>query len=293
MSEKRSKRKSKVSVHSQDNDSGSKCQKKSKEMSEREDENTERHSRSRSGSSQQRFPQQTNVSRETQFSEGNVNVLNSNDNRSGARNVVIGNQSKDWHSKSLKAKRNLIEELGAIDAEFGESSGKISANEIMAPDGIRITVNREEDEEFVEGKDFEIDEEENTETVFPIDSDAETVVGEADLNDSYSSSTLISFHPKVKNSNCVQISNTTASKKVQDMTLEELVEANLALKLWMEQMNKKLAKTAPPVLKTNESKSKNAKQGNTRCNSDSCNVVTENNKQQTQTEFGKETRREK
>ena len=82
--------------------------------------------------------------------EGGMNdSLNRNINVNG-----VNNNSNVLCSKSKnRAKRNLAEELDAIDAEFEQASnGKETEQDFIAPDGIRITVNREEDEEFDEAE---------------------------------------------------------------------------------------------------------------------------------------------
>ena len=157
----------------------------------------------------------------------------------------------------------MAEELNAIDAELEQT-----ATEIVAPNGIRITVNREEDEEFRETEeDVEesLDYEDETIYLIPDDElnsmpedDANTVAGEDyELNNSFTSSKIISFKQnkgvvgKKVDSREIQVdkaqsqdipcdvelrmsvNNCAVDKPIADMTPNELVEANSALRKLM------------------------------------------------------------
>ena len=143
------------------------------------------------------------------------------------------------------ARCNLAEELDAINAVFDKrDEGRISEDEIVTPDGIRIMVNRTEDKEFQE-EDLDYDEE----TIYPIENlnesgeeetdDADTVVGEDPLNVSMNSSNIISFKmrsvnrssllPDERTANVSVLKNFSEKKSVSKMTPEELIEANPAL----------------------------------------------------------------
>ena len=205
--------------------------------------------RSRSNS-QQRSSKQTETPNKNSVSESQMS--NFNDNRSSNSSVGLKTAStscpgkyatvKNFNQKSIltKARRNLIDEMDAIDDQFQQESDR----EITAPDGIRITVNCEEENEFDDEQlDYDEDEE-----IYPVDSDAETVEGEGNnLNDSLASSQIISF--KEQSRSCskpidggvthkINISTIAGKerKRVEDMTPDELAEANPALKKWMNDM---------------------------------------------------------
>ena len=174
---------------------------------------------------------------------------NLNDNRSSnSSEIALINPELDGKHTSLKVKRSLINELDKIDAEFEAELQKPSEGELIAPDGIRITVNCEEDKEFSE-EDLDYDEVEN-ETIYPVPTDsddAETIAGHENiLNESRSSTTIISFNlnkarresewEKVQTqSDCLLTPNENFSERVPgqviaEMTPEELVKANPALR---------------------------------------------------------------
>ena len=226
----------------------------------------------------QRLPQQERQMQESSVSDANGNFnenRSSNDSTSAMSNFLIPNEMSEKQidkrisdfskvkSKSVGgenpkgqssansktctqfkngggARRSLIQEMDEIDAEFQEAA---NARVINAPDGIRITVNRDEENEFVEHLDYD----DLEESIFPIgqeiDSDADTEFGEDGyLNNSQSSSTIISFKRgtgQVVNESNLCFPDKPVVKRVEDMTPDELVEANPALKKWMEEMVKK------------------------------------------------------
>ena len=193
----------------------------------------------------------------------------------------------DLNKKSVR--RSLADELDEIDAEFEQLKDDENIEEVLAPDGIRISVNREEENEFPGESDDQLDfDEEEDEEIFPlpkevdmdrrsVSSDADTVVGEelADEYNSVASSAVVIFkhgpsresnieenaineEEKVINDN-VSIGN-VAGKKVSEMSPNELMEANPALKeLMIRLVNKPPRRTqsnkrsATPVRKTKSS----------------------------------------
>ena len=140
-----------------------------------------------------------------------------------------------------KAKRSLIQELDAIDTEFDNNLNKEQRLELVAPDGIQIVVDRREDDQFPDELDYD------EEVVVPIqdrevDSDAETLPGEEyNLNESFSSSTIITFNGNHgdKNLCSTAVGSDFSGKRIQDMTPDELMDANLALKQLMEKLIEK------------------------------------------------------
>ena len=182
-----------------------------------------------------------------------------NGSRSNPRPRSSSQQRQPPKEKGVR--RNLAAELDAIDAEFEKESREHNKQEVSAPDGIRITVNVDEDREFQEEE--QLDYLDDEEVVVPIneDEDAEMVAGEEPLNTSLSSSAIISFNPQKTlgdlegefiNENLIQ----PVAKLVLEMTPDELVEANPALKRWMEKMmaSKKdnKTRTEQPLQKTKE-----------------------------------------
>ena len=131
---------------------------------------------------------------------------------------------------------SLSKELDAIYAEF-----EVDNREFLAPDGIQIAVNGDEDHQFSDGSELLDYDENEEESVFPVLeddkvskgedgnlSDAETIEGEEIHNTSLSSSAVISF----KNNNDLLIGQKNEDKAtaVADMTPDELIDKNLALK---------------------------------------------------------------
>ena len=211
--------------------------------------------RSMGTSAGQRLPQQKTSKTLTSVSMIPLQNNNFNDNRQSDRstNGSVRSQSniQPVNFKS-KVRRNLIEEMDAIDAEF-EPNGN-QRNVLAAPDGIKIAVDMDEEQEFNEQLDYE------DETVVPVpndeDSDAETIEGEDYLNDSLSSSTVITFKPCNPflppgdlDLDALEIVSEKKgdgqSKKIEDMTPDELVKANPALKEWMDDMMAKKNKKTP------------------------------------------------
>ena len=223
-----------------------------------------RASRGRSSSPKKRLPQQRDAER--QLSTRKVKVSNNRlkvvENIGNENNSEINSQVNRYESMNnnasmvtgrncainykQKARRNLIKELDAIDAEFDEQDKE----DLIAPDGIQITVNRKDERELFE-------ESEEDETIYPADveSDAETVAGEN--YDSVNSSAVISFKMNSKKGSNIPIgkdgsrianlipnseilndefTDKLSVKKVSEMSPDELMEANPALKRWMEQM---------------------------------------------------------
>ena len=224
----------------------------------------------------QRYPKQTRHG-SSKVSERNLNSSNaiafSKDemrqmlplNSFQIREETDNNALKSNQLVSIEqAKGSLIDELDAIDAQFETAQVdptdvdqiEPNSNELDSPDGIGISVNQEEDEQFGDG-DNEIDYEE---TVYPVteegqstvDSDAETEKGEEPLNDSISSSLIITFKDNqngankdenhrsknreiIKNASGAH-SSLISDKKIEDMTPDELVEANPALQSLMEKL---------------------------------------------------------
>ena len=151
-------------------------------------------------------------------------------------------------SKSiLQAKRSLFEKLDKIDEEFQmpgkDLNAKGTAEGVLAPDGIRIGVDQDEDDEFQEELDYEGD---GDKTIYPIpqdedseefeddviDAEAETIAGEDTFNDSISSSTIITFKKPVNKNPLIN----SIGKPVEEMTPEELVEVNPALRALMQKL---------------------------------------------------------
>ena len=163
----------------------------------------------------------------------------------------------DFNETQLQARasvrRKLAEELDVIDAEFEQNAAQTEdQTELLAPDGIRITVNRDEEDEFQEEDDEPLDYED--ETIYPLpqddDDDAETVAGEEVLNTSLDSSAIISFKkqkndksgsPVVTNDKLNQrmyAYTSAAGKTVANMTPEELMKENPELRQLMAKLSK-------------------------------------------------------
>ena len=126
--------------------------------------------------------------------------------------------------------------MDAIDAEFEVRHE--NEEELIVPDDIQITVNQQEEQDFLDDK---LSDEE---TIYPVDveSDAEMVAGE--LYDTVNSSAVISFNPHSRAANTGYSANIIRNssplvKKISEMSPDELMEANPALKQWMENMLKK------------------------------------------------------
>ena len=132
------------------------------------------------------------------------------------------------------------EQLDEIDAEF--ASDKRGNFEVVILDGIQMAVEDEQDKEFEEE---ELDyEDEETETIYPVEEDDEVMVlGEENLNTSQSSSTIISFKPNNNQEQSIrpdymqflepEPTKQIRPKSVEEMTPEELIEANPMLREWM------------------------------------------------------------
>ena len=128
---------------------------------------------------------------------------------------------------------------------------------MVGPDGIQIAVDRHEDQEFQENEQLDYDGDEDEETIFPIpeqlgnseDENADTVAGEEVHDMSLDSDMIISFKPrgeqnsqKVNNESIesnVEISNLVVGKSAADMTPEELIRVNLALREYMSKLTEK------------------------------------------------------
>ena len=207
------------------------------------------------------------------------------------RNICsdVNNNSSILYSK---ARQNLAAELDAIDAQF-ERQQKF--DEITAPDGIRMRVDREEEKQFDEENNLDYDDE----SIYPIEeeqaelqsnigtpaSEADTVRGEeVNLNDSFSSSMVITFKNNkldnqlemhdVRTGVCelekILTSKTNniagESKKIEEMMPDELVEANPALKQLMtkllQQNRDGVKENKPRQTKETSKSSSNGNEGN-------------------------------
>ena len=165
------------------------------------------------------------------------------------------------HSFKKKVRRNLEAELDAIDAEF-DSRANQDVEEIIAPDGIQISVNKDEENEFLtDGEDQPgLDDDKMRDDNF---SDADTIQGEECDHESVASSTIITLKPngpKVTREcssdgdkekrvvtpvglNHMTVVSEKKPKPIAEMTPDELIDANPVLKEWMRKlMNKKAGK---------------------------------------------------
>ena len=106
-------------------------------------------------------------------------------------------------------------------------------------------MNAEEENEFHDRNDSLYYDDED-ETIFPIpgeghevDSEAETVAGDFGLDDSMASSGVVTFNAKAKNNQELGtkiVNDSFVDKWVEDMTPDELLQANPALKQLMLQL---------------------------------------------------------
>ena len=122
--------------------------------------------------------------------------------------------------------------MDVIDAEF-----EVDNREFLAPDGIQIAVDGDEDHQFSDGSELLNYDENEEESVFPVPeddklskgedgkfSDAETIEGEEIHDTSLSSSAVISF----KDNNDLLTGQEKEGKAtaMADMTPDELIEKN-------------------------------------------------------------------
>ena len=109
---------------------------------------------------------------------------------------------------------------------------------VMAPNGIQMHVDLQLEHEFSDNEDFDYEEDDTIESIYPVPSedDADTVIGEDNLNSSLDSSMIISFkkcedqNKSSKKDNLIPDPCETNDKRIEDMTPDELTNANPALK---------------------------------------------------------------
>ena len=219
-------------------------------------------------SPKRRLPQQTkdpattsetlNFSNNSVVRGGAVNLIRNLRNSKAAKSddpSKLGNEPSGKQGDSAHGvRRNLIDELDAIDAEFERGNeAQLITDELTAPDGIRLTVNRNEEDEFPDEDEDGNDNDSpfnDTDDISMFDydnaSEADTVIGEScHLNDSCTSSAIISFKPEAtaNTSACDNNHNYDVinfpGKPIAQMTLEELMEANPTLKKMMGKLMEK------------------------------------------------------
>ena len=128
----------------------------------------------------------------------------------------------------------LAEQLDEIDAEFDNGNGV----NVMAPDGILMHVDLQHEHEFSDNENLDYEEDDTIECIYPVPSedDADTVIGEDNLNSSLDSSMIISFkkcedqNKSSKKDNPIPDPRETNDKRKEDMTPDQLMNANPALK---------------------------------------------------------------
>ena len=210
------------------------------------------------------LPQQTNrVSGqdncESTNSNENCSILSKSLNEQIKQiEVPFSKNNKQYENCTFKppTRRNLADELDTIDAKFEQEDDH--EEKLTAPDGIRITINRQEEDEFAMEGDEDLDYED--ESIYPVEknknikgdgkpdcfNDDETVFGDFPLDTSTSSSAIISFKTNGHNYAYVEDNTpkanknvTVTEKSVAAMTPEELMEANPALRQLMEKLTGK------------------------------------------------------
>ena len=138
-----------------------------------------------------------------------VNVKNKQDKPSRSSRIATNEQNDESLtpeaavtnelnvSNNLKCKKTLAEQLDEIDEQFNGSQQEAMNTDVVAPDGIQMAVEPEQEREF-DKEELVSDEDE---TIYPVkgnDDDDYTIVGEENLNSSMSSSAIISFKSSEK-----------------------------------------------------------------------------------------------